>query len=99
MSRDNNPSFFQSLRFRYGLGLVFFLGVAGYFLWEEHKVHILENSVLLIIFGACIGMHFFMHGGHGHNHARDDGTGSGRDTRNGDENSAASRVQDKGDEK
>ncbi len=70
MSSKNNPSFFHSLRFRYGLGLLFFLVVAGFFLWEEHKVHILENSTLILILGACVGMHLFMHGGHGHGHGK-----------------------------
>ncbi len=66
MSSDHNPSFFHSLRFRYGVGLLFFLGVTGFFLWEEHKVHILDNAVLILILGACIGMQFFMHSGPGH---------------------------------
>ncbi len=76
MSGQNNPSFFQSLRFRYGVGLLFFLAVAGYFLWEEHEAHILENSVLILIVGACVGMHLFMHGGHGHGRPLD-GEGEG----------------------
>lgn len=70
MSNENNPPFFHSLRFRYGLGLLFFVIVAGFFLWEEHQAHILENSVLILIFGACVGMHLFMHGGHGHAHGK-----------------------------
>ncbi len=73
MSNQNNPPFFQSLRFRYGVGLLFFLAVAGFFLWEEHNVHIMENSVLILILGACIGMHLFMHGGHGHGGAAHNG--------------------------
>ena len=68
MSSESNPSFFHSLRFRYGLGLLFFLAVGGFFLWEEHKTPILDNSILILIVGACVGMHFFMHGGHGHDH-------------------------------
>jgi len=66
MSNQNNPPFFRSLRFRYGMGLLFFLAVAGFFLWEEHSVHIMGNLPLILIVGACLGMHFFMHGGHGH---------------------------------
>jgi len=72
MSNQNNPPFFQSLRFRYGVGLLFFLAVAGYFLWQEHSVHILGNLPLILILGACIGMHFFMHGGHGHGKSVED---------------------------
>lgn len=70
MPIETNPPFFQSLRFRYGAGLLFFLAVAGFFLWEEHEAHIMENSVLILVLGACIGMHFFMHGGHGHSHGK-----------------------------
>jgi len=65
MSDDNQPSFFNSLRFRYGLGLAFFLIVGGYFLWAEHEAHILGYLPLILILGLCGGMHFFMHGGHG----------------------------------
>ena len=65
MSDDNHPPFFRSLRFRYGLGLVFFLTVGGYFLWAEHRVHIIGYLPLILILGLCGGMHFFMHGGHG----------------------------------
>jgi len=77
MSSENSPSFFHSLRFRYGLGLAFFLAVAGYFLWQEHEAHILGNLPLVLILGACVGMHFFMHGGHGGHGSRHDGSGKG----------------------
>ncbi len=66
-----NPSFFHSLRFRYGAGLVVFLIIGGYFLWQEHEAHILGYLPLILLFGVCIGMHFFMHGGHGHGKADD----------------------------
>ncbi len=76
MSSENNPSFFHSLRFRYGLGLAVFLAIAGYFLWEEHEAHILGNLPLILILGACVGMHLFMHGGHGGGHgSHHDGSG------------------------
>ncbi len=68
MSSGTNPPFFQSMRFRYGVGLLFFLAVGGFFLWEEHEAHIMENFLLILILGACIGMHFFIHAGHGHGH-------------------------------
>ncbi len=63
---QNNPPFFQSMRFRYGAGLFLVLAFAGYFLWQEHEVHILEYLPLVLAFGVCGGMHLFMHGGHGH---------------------------------
>jgi len=76
VSSENNPSFFHSLRFRYGLGLAVFLAIAGYFLWEEHEAHILGNLPLILILGACVGMHLFMHGGHGGGHgSHHDGSG------------------------
>ncbi len=63
--RSGNPGF---LRFRYGLTLLAFLAVAGFLLWEEHEAHILGSLPLLLLLGACVGMHFFMHGGHGREH-------------------------------
>jgi len=72
MSSEKNPSFFHSLRFRYGLGLLVFLAAAGFFLWEEHEAHIRGYLPLILILGLCGGMHFFMHGGHGKHH-HDDG--------------------------
>ena len=70
MSSENNPSFFHSLRFRYGLGLAVFLAIAGYFLWEEHEAYILGILQLILILGACVSMYLFMHGGHGHGHGK-----------------------------
>jgi len=63
---QNSPPFFQSLKFRYGLGLMVFLAVGGYFLWQEHEAHILGYLPLILALGLCGGMHLFMHGGHGH---------------------------------
>ncbi len=78
MSSQNNPSFFHSLRFRYGLSLAVFLAIAGYFLWQEHEAHILGYLPLILILGVCVGMHFFMHGGHGGGHgSHHDGSGKG----------------------
>ena len=54
---------------RSGLALIGFLGIAGFFLWEEHKAHILGilPYVLLLL---CPLLHLFHggHGGPGHNH-------------------------------
>lgn len=65
MSETEKTSFFRSLRFQYGLGLLTFLAAAGYFLWAEHHAHILSFGSGFLILGLCLGMHFFMHGGHG----------------------------------
>jgi hypothetical protein len=46
------------------LSLCFFLAVATFFLWEEHKAHILgvlPYALLLL----CPIVHLFMHRGHG----------------------------------
>lgn len=51
---------------RNGIALVVFLTIAGYFLWTEHQAHLIGALPLILILGLCIGMHFFMHGGHGH---------------------------------
>ena len=76
MTETNNPSFFRSLRFRYGAVLVVFLAIAGFFLWQEHKAHIIGYGPVLLLLGACLGMHLFMHGshgGHGGGHGEDHG--------------------------
>jgi len=46
------------------LGLCVFLAVATFFLWEEHRAHILGvlPYVLLLL---CPIVHLFMHRGHG----------------------------------
>ena len=46
------------------LGFGVFLAIATFFLWDEHKAHILgalPYGLLLL----CLIMHFFMHRGHG----------------------------------
>lgn len=57
-----------------GITAIFFFVVAGYFLITEHGAHIGNNWIWLLLL-ACIGMHFFMHGGHsghgGHNNSDD----------------------------
>lgn len=42
-----------------------FAAVAGFFLWTEHRAHLLGALPYLAIM-ACPLMHFFMHGRHGH---------------------------------
>lgn len=42
-----------------------FLAVAAFFLWTEHRAHLLGALPYLLIL-ACPLMHLFMHGGHGH---------------------------------
>lgn len=47
--------------------LIGFLGAAAFFLWTEHRAHLLGALPYLILL-ACPVMHFFHHG-HGHHHA------------------------------
>lgn len=43
-----------------------FAALASLLLAYEHRVHLFTGSGLLLVFVAlCVGMHFFMHGGHG----------------------------------
>ncbi|MBB2487473.1 DUF2933 domain-containing protein [Mitsuaria sp. WAJ17] len=52
-------------RSRFGLGWLVLAGVAGWFLWEEHRAHLL-GVLPYLVFLACPLMHVFMHGGHHH---------------------------------
>lgn len=42
-----------------------FLAIAGYFLFTEHRAHVIPYLPFLLLL-ACPLMHFFMHRGHGH---------------------------------
>lgn len=54
------------LRSRIGWVFLGFAAVALFFLWEEHKAHLLGALPYLLLL-ACPLMHLF-HGGHGGNH-------------------------------
>ena len=63
------------LRSRRGWVLLGFLAVAGYFLWTEHRAHVVTGLAYLpyLLLLACPLMHIFMHGGHGgHDHGSHD---------------------------
>jgi hypothetical protein len=63
--QDHKPTPF--LRSPAGLVLVGFIAIAGFFLWEEHRAHLLGVLPYLLLL-ACPLMHIFMHrrhGGHG----------------------------------
>ncbi len=52
-----------------------FLGIAGFFLFEEHRAHVLGALPYLLLL-ACPLMHLFMHHDHGrHAHGRDSSEG------------------------
>jgi hypothetical protein len=59
---ERPPSFWQSRR---GAGCLVLAAVAGWFLWQEHRAHLLGALPYLIVL-ACPLMHVFMHRGHGH---------------------------------
>lgn len=49
------------------LVMIGFLLVIAYFLWTEHRAHVIQFLPFLLL-AACPLMHIFMHGGHGHGH-------------------------------
>jgi Protein of unknown function (DUF2933) len=55
-------------RLRWGLGV--FMAVAFFFLWQEHRAHLLGALPWLLLL-ACPAMHFFMHHGHGSHRSSD----------------------------
>ena len=64
--RDNmEPSDRNFISTPAGIALCVFLAVAAFFLWIEHRAHVLGVLPLLLPLAICIGMHFFMHRDHG----------------------------------
>jgi uncharacterized membrane protein YeiH len=59
-----------------------FLAIAVYFVWTEHRAHVIEFLPWLLVL-ACVGMHLFMHGGlgHGGDHGHGENNGSSRSRR------------------
>ena len=51
-------------RSRSGLVLLCFLAIAGFFLFTEHRAHLLRVLPFLLLL-ACPLLHVFHHGGHG----------------------------------
>lgn len=59
-----------------GIALCVFLAVAALLLLVEHRAHVFGAWPLLLVL-LCLGMHYFMHRGHG----RDDSGGRSHDDR------------------
>ncbi len=59
------------------VALAVFAAAAAYFLWTEHRAHVIQYLPWGIL-ALCPLMHFFMHRGHGGHGSRDSGSGSGR---------------------
>lgn len=62
----NDKKYIQTKSGWRGQHIVFllFIVIAGFFLWTEHKAHVLGVLPYLILL-LCPLMHFFMHRGHG----------------------------------
>ena len=70
MMRDHSQLQSEPRRFwgsRYSIGLIVIGAVAAYFLLTEHRAQLFAALPLLLLFG-CLGMHVFMHHGHGGRH-------------------------------
>ena len=65
-------------RIPWWLGFCLLAAIVSFFLWEEHRAHIL-GAIPYALLLLCPFIHFFLHRGHG-SHGRDQGTGAG-DTR------------------
>jgi hypothetical protein len=66
---EHPPRFWLSRR---GVGCVVLAVVAGWFLWQEHRAHLLGALPYLIVL-ACPLMHVFMHRGHKGHHGQHPG--------------------------
>ena len=73
MTTHLEDSLQQRWRFPYWVGACVFLAVAAFFLWEEHRAHLL-GALPYVLLLLCPIVHLFMHRGHGehgghHGHA------------------------------
>ena len=50
------------------IGICIFVAIAAFFLWQEHRAHVLGILPYLLL-AACPIVHLFMHGSHGSHHA------------------------------
>lgn len=61
----------QPLAGRAKIAWIVFAAIAAFYLWTEHRAHLLGALPFLLLL-ACPLMHLFMHGGHGHGHGPQD---------------------------
>ncbi len=54
-------------RWAFQLSLIGFLAIAGFFLWTEHRAHLLGALPFLLLL-ACPLLHLLHHGRHGGDH-------------------------------
>ena len=77
MSTQNGSGDRSFLATPAGIALCVFLAIAAFFLWVEHRAHVLGVLPWLLL-AACPLLHLFMHrGGHGGHHGPEQG-GEGR---------------------
>ncbi len=74
LKTSDRPGGHKPLRLPFAIALVAFLAIAGFFLWTEHRAHLL-GALPWLLLPACPFLHFFMHRGHGDHHG-DGGQGS-----------------------
>ncbi len=68
------------LGFRGWIALGGFVAIAAYFLWTEHRAHVIQLLPWAFL-ALCPLMHLFMHGGHGGHDADPRGDAAGRPPR------------------
>lgn len=64
----------RGFRLPFWLGLVALLAILGFFFWQEHRVHVFDATIVLLLL-ACPLLHVFMHRGHGGHGRRGSGDG------------------------
>ena len=68
MSAQDRPARQSFLRTPAGIALSVFLAIAAFFLWTEHRAHVL-GALPWLLLAACPLLHLLMHrGGHGGHH-------------------------------
>jgi hypothetical protein len=67
---NERMNFGNCLRSRSGIVLIGFLAIAAFFLWEEHKAHLL-GALPYVLLLLCPLLHLF-HGRHGGHRGRDE---------------------------
>jgi hypothetical protein len=73
MAQDEHTN--SNGRFRNRLVLIGFLAVAAYFLWTEHRAHVVQ-FLPYVLLALCPLLHLF-HGGHGGHGDSDRGSDGG----------------------
>jgi len=72
---ESPPSFWRT---RFAAGWLVLAAVAAWFLWAEHRAHIL-GALPYVLLLSCPLMHVFMHHGHHGHHGQRDSAGTDAD--------------------